>query len=272
MALHHKIKMLFKRLAGRRAVSFFDFDMYAPYSRGPNRQKTDHAIDSTNQIFPRLAEFASSQGNQALQLIPAEIWGADTRDIAIALKPLLDNYGSDKANKHNYHFVLGRILKERSNLRAILEIGLGSNDPKVVSNMTARGKPGASVRAFRDFLPAAQVFGADFDRGALFTEDRIKTYFVDQTDPATLVELGKFLPEELDLIIDDGLHSPLANLNSLRFGLGRLRRGGWMVIEDVNPLAEPFWQTVAGLLSSEFEAHWVQCTRNPVFLVQRLAP
>jgi hypothetical protein len=269
MALHHRIKNGLKHLVGRRTISFFDLEIYAPYSRGPSRQKTDHALHSANTIFDRLSQFAASQGAAPISMVKAELWGADHLDVAMALQPLLDGYGSDKAHKHSYHFVLGRILKDRANVRSVLEIGLGSNNPQVISNMTVRGRPGASVRAFRDFLPNAEVFGADFDRGALFAEDRIKTYFVDQTDPDTFLELEKHLPAELDLIIDDGLHSPLANLNSLHFGLKRLAPGGWMMIEDINPQAEPFWQSVAALLSAEFKAHLVLCARNPVFVVQR---
>jgi hypothetical protein len=270
MKIHRKVKQTLKHLSGGRYLSFFDFDMFAPYSRGPNREKTDHAVKGTQIIFPMLADFAQRQGHAPLKIVTAEDFGAATIGTALELKKLLDHYGSDKADKHNYHLVLGRILQDRTAVTATLEVGLGSNNPKIVSNMTVRGRPGASVRAFRDFLPNAQVYGADYDRGALFQEDRIATYFVDQTNPASFVELGNSVKHDLDLVIDDGLHSPTANLTTLEFGLSRLAIGGWVVVEDVNPLALPLWQLVAQMLSPNYGAHLIQCTKNPVFAVQRL--
>jgi hypothetical protein len=40
--------------------------------------------------------------------------------------------------------------------------------------MTAAGKLGTSVRAFRDYLPTAQIFGADLDAEILFSDERIQ--------------------------------------------------------------------------------------------------
>ena len=53
------------------------------------------------------------------------------------------------------------------------------------------GKPGASVKAFRDFFPEAKIFGADIDKEILFKDKRINTYHVDQTDLKSLKTLQK---------------------------------------------------------------------------------
>ena len=74
---------------------------------------------------------------------------------------------------------------DKNNIRNIFEIGLGTNYKNIVSNMGINGKPGASLRAFRDYCPNASVFGADIDKRILFEEERIKTFYVDQTDPVT---------------------------------------------------------------------------------------
>ena len=50
------------------------------------------------------------------------------------------------------------------------------------------------------------------DRRILFHEDRISTFWVDQTDPNSLDALAAQLGDiKFDLIIDDGLHLPHAN-------------------------------------------------------------
>lgn len=253
-----------------RCVSFYDFNMYATYSRGPNKEKTDHAIESTKVIFPLLSKLSEQEMGAHPNIIDVDVFGKDCQDSWEPLGQLLNQHGSDKAVKHNYHKLLGHILKDRNNISTVLEIGLGTNNPDIASNMTRKGKPGASVRAFRDFLPNAHIYGADFDKRILFEEERISTFFVDQTVPETFDALAKKLPDAFDLIIDDGLHSPTANLASLTFSLPRLRIGGWMIIEDVNPEAIPIWQIVARLIGDKYETNIVQCAQNPIIAVKKI--
>jgi hypothetical protein len=154
---------------------------------------------------------------------------------------------------------------------ALLEIGLGTNNVNFVSNMGSHGKPGASLRAFRDYLPNAQIYGADVDRDVLFNEERISTFFVDQTDLDSFSALGGVVPAEFDLIIDDGLHSPNANIATLVFGLGRLKVDGYFLVEDISPDALPIWQLVAAaLLPSEYESDVIATENKLLFLVHRL--
>ena len=148
---------------------------------------------------------------------------------------------------------------------------MGTNNRHVVSHMGVDGKPGASLRAFRQHLPNAQIYGADIDKSILFQEDRIQTFFVDQTEPSSFLDLERRVPSDLDLIIDDGLHSPDANLESLRFGLQKIKIGGWFIVEDICPEAVPLWQVVSALLISErLEAHLYRAQGGYVFAVKRL--
>ena len=133
------------------------------------------------------------------------------------------------------------------------KLAWGTNNTDIVSNMGENGRPGASLRAFRDFCPSAMIFGADIDRRILFAEDRIETRFVDQSDTATLDESSAKLPGDFDLIVDGGLHAPDANLATLRFAMAKARIGGWIVIEDINPGQTAFWQVVAALVPANFE-------------------
>src|SRR5689334_22577873 len=115
--------------------------------------------------------------------------------------------------------------------------------------MGSGGKPGASLRAFRDYLPNASIFGADVDRDILFQTERIRTAYVDQTDPKTFADMhAEFGRPSFDLVIDDGLHAADANLNTLRFGLRILSPGGWIVIEDIRCDALVAWRIVQDVL------------------------
>lgn len=151
----------------------------------------------------------------------------------------------------------------------LLEIGLGTNHLDVVSNMGRQGQPGASLRAFRDFLPGANLIGADIDRRILFEEERIATFYVNQTDADTFEMLGRNLPARIDFIIDDGLHSPNANLHTVRFGLERLAEGGWMVVEDIRLQALPVWQLVSALLPDDYESFIFNANGIGLFAVHK---
>jgi hypothetical protein len=191
------------------------------------------------------------------------------------LSRLFEQRGSDKSTVHDYHHVYNWILETlgRSRELNLLEVGLGTNNPDLVSTMGVAGVPGASLRAFRDYLPNARIFGADIDRAILFQEERIKTAVVDQLKPDSFDQMADALGcRHFDLIIDDGLHAPDANLNTLRFALSRMRAGCWAVIEDIPDRSLSAWRLVARLLDRErFRCHLVRCKKCSMFVVQRVS-
>ena len=136
--------------------------------------------------------------------------------------------------------------------------------------MGAAGKPGASVRAFRDLLPQFQIYGADVDRRILFEEERLRTFYVDQTSGKALRDLQAQIDEPLDLIIDDGLHAPHSNLNTLLYALEALRPSGYLVIEDLTPAMLPIWRVAAPLLQAiGHDVTIYQCRAAVVVLVRK---
>lgn len=167
------------------------------------------------------------------------------------LEEILNKNKSDKANSHNYHILYSyifNILGVDSKLN-ILEIGLGTNNPNIVSTMGINGRPGASLYSFAEYLPNSNIYGADIDKNILFDSNRIKTYFVDQMNIKTFVELSKNIGAiKFDLIIDDGLHSIGANFNTLLFALDNLNENGWIVIEDIHIIEN--WKIIDFVLSS----------------------
>ncbi len=249
------------------------FPMFSPASAGSARDLAAAAIQAADQVFPLLLEIASLNGKPKSAIVPITCFADDTskRLAAARLEKLYNYYGSDKAGCHDYHLLYGSLLSEPESVTALLEIGLGTNNPRLISNMGKRGSPGGSLRAFRDFLPTARIYGADIDRHILFEEDRITTFFVDQTDPASLTALASLIGDQFDLIIDDGLHSPNANLAILDFGLRKLKIGGWLVVEDIRSEAMPIWQLTAAIMPQQFEARLVTARKAALFVAQRLS-
>jgi len=187
---------------------------------------------------------------------------------------LLRTYNSSKTDV-GYEAVYAAIFDHFVALSEprILEIGIGTTTKGLVSMIDATCVPGGSLRAMRDYLPKALIFGADIDENILFSEDRIRTAFVDQTDPNVLASLPQRLGAgTFDFIIDDGLHSPEANLNTLLFALGVVRPGGWILIEDIPRRARPVWRLLAPLLSTGSLETWLIETKIGLMFVARRLP
>jgi hypothetical protein len=163
------------------------------------------------------------------------------------LNHLCDKYGSDKGTlvnsghcypwpSHSYADFIERLFGHcRNHVKAVFECGLGTNNPALLSSMGVNGKPGASLRMWRDYFPAAEIVGADIDRAIMFQEDRISTYYCDQTDKNSISALWEICHiEKFDIMIDDGLHTFEAGKSLLQHSFHMLKDGGIYIIEDVS--------------------------------------
>jgi hypothetical protein len=101
--------------------------------------------------------------------------------------------------------------------------------------MGPNGKPGASLRGWADFFPNSSIFWADIDRNILFDTERIKTFYCNQLDKWDIFNLwsNSELNENFDIIIEDGLHTPEANITFFENSIHKLNPGGFYIIEDV---------------------------------------
>jgi hypothetical protein len=190
------------------------------------------------------------------------------------LGAVLNNNKSDKACNHNYHVMYSHIINNlgRNKELNVLEIGLGTNNPQMVSTMGSEGRPGASLYSWAEYLPNAKIYGADVDKDILFQTERIKTHYVDQLDMRTFDTMQTAFNTSYDLIIDDGLHSIGANLNTLIFALEHLNVGGWIVIEDIGPIQISNWHVVDYLLKQnrDYECFMMKTARAYIFVVHKL--
>ena len=154
------------------------------------------------------------------------------------LTELMNNYGSDKGNIDNHHnyseFYSELFFNNRKKVKNFLEIGLGTNDVSMASNMGKHGSPLASLRAWRDFFENAEIYGADIDKKILKNENKIKTFYVDQTNPQTIKTMFENIGvEKFDIILEDGLHEYEANICFFENAIKYLSDDGVYIIEDV---------------------------------------
>jgi hypothetical protein len=160
--------------------------------------------------------------------------------------PLCEIMGRNKSDKgaldilnswHNYTTVYYQLFKNLCDKKLrIFELGLGTNNVNIPSNMGVDGRPGASLYGWSEFFPNSDIFGADIDSNILFNTDIIKTFFCDQTRPEIIKNMWEQaeLHENLDIIIDDGLHSFHANVCFFENSIHKLNPNGYFIIEDIS--------------------------------------
>ena len=159
--------------------------------------------------------------------------------------PLCEIMGRNKSDKgdiniqsswHNYTPVYYSIFNDirEKNLR-VFELGLGTNNVNIPSNMGKHGRPGASLYGWSEFFPNSSIFGADIDADVLFNTDKITTFYCDQTNTHIIKKMWSDtkLKANFDIIIDDGLHTFDANVCFFENSIHKLKRTGYFIIEDI---------------------------------------
>lgn len=160
------------------------------------------------------------------------------------LHELCQRHGTDKGSllyrgkpwpEHTFADIYTILFESRRfEILRVFEMGIGTNNRSIPANMFGYGKPGASLRVWRDFFPNATIFGADIDNRVLFQEERIHTLYMDQLNVNSINEFWLQLNlKDFDIIIDDGLHTVEAAINLFSHSFQYLKSGGIYIIEDL---------------------------------------
>lgn len=167
-----------------------------------------------------------------------------SRNTETELCEIMNRNLSDKGNgHHNYTKLYHEIFNGRRNESLnILEIGIGSINPYIPSNMTGGelGKiyrPGASIRGWLEYFPNANLYACDIDRDIInFDNNRITGFYFDQTNDTEItntITYGSLKDKKFDIIIDDGLHYFPVNYNVMKYLLPLVNECGYYIIEDI---------------------------------------
>ncbi len=134
---------------------------------------------------------------------------------------IMSQWKSDKGSGwHNYTLLYDFLFRHRRfEVERVFEVGIAG---------------GGSLRGWREYFPRAQIFGADIDRQALFSEERISTFFVNQTDPRAIADMWTAIgPQQFEIIIDDGMHNFEPNSCFFQHSYAYLKPCGYYIIEDI---------------------------------------
>jgi hypothetical protein len=222
-----------------------------PSSAGYARQKLMLTINGTASTYDAIARVTQSPNLTITNLgeVEIEVNRKELSGVELKLRSAFDTMGSDKGTPHGYSYLYAKLLPEiLTKPTSILEVGLGTNNTNFPSNMGLGGVPGASLKAWKSISTNCDVVGLDIDTEILFREDRIETHFIDQLDVSTWDQLPSSISgRKYDLLIDDGLHSPLANINTLGKAINLMSPTGSIVIEDVPDRALVIWRLLASV-------------------------
>ena len=185
-------------------------------------------------------------------------------DRPLDLAELFRKYGSDK-DINGYSQVYFTLLDKIKDMELnFLEIGIGTMIPGVHSSMVgfapAHYKPGASLRAWRDFMPKARIIGLDVQPDTQFDdEERIETYLCYSVGKDAVSKWHEKVDGlMLDVIIDDGSHIATDQLVTLSNFYPMLKPGGIYIIEDI---------VEGSQLSTDPTSIEKRCNGDPFFFV-----
>ena len=150
---------------------------------------------------------------------------------------------SDKGSHHGYHEVYSHLLAALEP-KSFLEIGLFLNDTQHTD-----------LFAWEQVFPNADIYGADIKEHLLFERNRIKTFFVDQSKVDTITELRKYLPKQIDIILDDASHIFDLTINTFENLFDLVSDGGIYMIEDIlfGNYNMDSWEQRVGQLTNYFD-------------------
>lgn len=248
------------------------FISYVPHSYGKYKQMSLQTINEINQVFPLLQKL----NNKITPILNDRILSIDNflkesdadEEYIKMIEDKHSKFGSNKFQVHNYAKVYAKIFRNINNPSSILEIGLGTNNLKIMSSMAGHGSPGSSLKALSEIFPKAKIYGADIDKEILFSTEKIKTFYVDQLDSNTFLDIQKNINNKLDLIIDDGLHSISANINSIFFALDNLKKDGWLIIEDIGLNSSDIWLMISDIISKRYECYLIKTNGAYLFCIK----
>ena len=144
-------------------------------------------------------------------------------DLCITLK----NFHSDKCSDwHNYSTFYDFIFSEdREEDLKIFEVGIYH---------------GSSVRSWKEYFKNSQIYCGDIHRDYFINEDRIQSFFCDQDNPESIGEMWEnetLKNIDFDVIMDDGKHEYISNINFLENSYHKLKEGGFFIVEDLLTLS-----------------------------------
>jgi len=156
------------------------------------------------------------------------------------LDELALKYSSDKSSSfHNYTKYYNLIFNDiKDNSLNILEIGVAT---------------GASLKMWKEYFINSKIYGIDIESSCKkLEEDRIKIFIGGQDDPNFLNKTKSEIGSDLDIIIEDGSHYSVHQINSFKLTFPFLKSGGLYIVEDLHCSYIPSYRRGESIIGVNF--------------------
>ena len=196
------------------------------------------------------AHFAPSSH---FELSPLASLGTASRPEQDLFKSTFTQRGSDKATTHSYHEAYPIILSYISPISRVIEIGIGARQPSPDNQGGWPGEAGGSLHAWSAITNGAEILGLDIDPRMDESSPNIQTMPLNSLDLESQKSVSQAIAEHgklYDLIVDDGLHVPEAQVNNMLHFFSLVRPKGLYVVEDVHESIASALCEVARMLGS----------------------
>ena len=162
----------------------------------------------------------------------------------------------------------------------LLFIGINLNNNAVISQtLTALNTSNKSNNQVHEILNNGNngkkllseylnLLSSKFKSNILFEENRIKTFYGDQTNISELIKIYKKINKKFDLIIDDGLHISFANLSVIISSLQYVKKNGYLIIEDIPFSNKYIWEVISYILHDKYGNFIVKSNKCFVFVIK----
>jgi 2-polyprenyl-3-methyl-5-hydroxy-6-metoxy-1,4-benzoquinol methylase len=171
-----------------------------------------------------------------------------TRD----LNAYVDSYRSMPFEPTQIEFRKKMVLEQVRKLKpkSILEVGCGERP--LFLDIDLRPK-------FTVVEPARQFFENAIRYSEKFSNVTILNDFIENID---------FGNQKFDLIIDDGLHIPFANLSVIISSLRYVKKNGYLIIEDIPFGNKYIWEVIGYILHDKYKNFIVKSKKCFVFIIK----
>lgn len=149
----------------------------------------------------------------------------------LAIKYMTDKAPGFHDYTPKYYDAILKHLGDPASVKRVGEIGIGFLG--CMCHVSMQYKAGASLRMWEEFFPAAEIHGYDIRRELLVDEGRIRCHYMDQSSVKSMREAYEAAGGPFDLVIDDGSHQIMHQLNTKEYTRPFLRIGGLLIIEDI---------------------------------------
>ena len=148
----------------------------------------------------------------------------------LAEKHLTDKGPKFHGYTEHYYNTITKYMKPEE-VKVVGEIGIGFLG--CMCHVSMHYKPGASLRMWEEFFPNAHIYGFDIRKELFFMEGRVSCIYMDQDDVQSMKDAFAVIEKPYDIIVDDGSHFILHQLNTKEYAGQYLRQGGLLIIEDI---------------------------------------